>query len=71
MNPPKEPPYAYINRYYGVNVGVGMRVRMKSGGEVKTGIVVAKRSYDQYVHVRFDGMKFDVPVHPMELEYTC
>ena len=33
------------------------------------GVIVRKRSYDQYVHVKFDGSKFDVPVHPLDLDY--
>ena len=72
MKPAKKPPYAYVNRYYGVNVGVGQRVQTKGegGGAVKDGIVVSKRSYDQYVHVKFDGTKFDVPVHPLDLDYN-
>lgn len=63
--PPKEPPYAYVNRAYGLNVGVGMRVRVNG----KMGTVVAKPCYDHYVHVKFDDRKFDVPVHPNDLDY--
>ena len=60
--------YEYVKQYYGVNVEPGDRVRGKDR-EAKEGTVARKRSYDQYVHVKFDGTKFDVPVHPMELEY--
>jgi hypothetical protein len=35
----------------------------------KQGVIVRKRSYDNYVHVKFDGSKFDVPCHPMDLQY--
>ncbi len=57
--------YEYVKQYYGVKVEPGDRVRM---GE-KEGTVARKRAYDHYVHVKFDGTKFDVPVHPMDLLY--
>jgi hypothetical protein len=59
--------HEYVKQYYGFQVEPGDRVRMIDA-EAKEGVAVRKRSYDQYVHVRFDGTKFDVPVHPMELE---
>jgi hypothetical protein len=62
--------YEYVKQYYGVPVEVGQRVTMKDKlRTVRTGVVVGKRSYDHYVHVRFDGQKFDVPVHPFDLIY--
>ena len=54
----------------GVNPEVGMRVTFNEKGCTrKDGVIVEKRQYDHYVHVRFDGKKFDVPCHPLSLEY--
>lgn len=63
--------YEYVKSYYGVNPEPGMRVAMKdkSAGKGRQGTVAKKRSYDHYVHVKFDGTKFDVPVHPLDLIY--
>jgi hypothetical protein len=66
MRPPRQKPYEYVNSYYGLNVEPGQRVSTPNG---KHGLVVAKRCYDHYVHVKFDGCRFDVPVHPMDLVY--
>lgn len=66
--PPKEQPYAYVKQYYGVNPIIGARVSMKDSG--KSGVIVRKQSYDHYVHVKFDGRNFDVPVHPEDLNYS-
>jgi hypothetical protein len=63
----KQEPYEYVKRYYGVNPVIGARVQVKGSG--KLGVVVRKRCYDHYVHVKFDGQKFNVPVHPLELNY--
>lgn len=63
----KQEPYAYVKQYYGVNPVIGARVASKDGK--KAGVVVRKASYDHYVHVKFDGSKFDVPVHPLDLNY--
>jgi hypothetical protein len=60
--------YEYVKQYYGVPVEIGQRVSME-GHRPEYGTVVRKREYDQYVHVRFDGHKFDVPVHPLDLKY--
>lgn len=60
--------YEYVKQYYGVKVEPGDRVRMKSI-DGKEGTVARKRTYDQYVHVKFDGRNFDVPVHPLDLVY--
>jgi len=63
--------YEYVKQYYGVPVEVGQRVRMKDKHcSVRDGVVVGKRTYDHYVHVRFDGRKFSVPVHPLDLDYA-
>lgn len=59
--------YEYVKQYYGVNPEPGMRVTMKDSG--KQGTVARKRSYDHYVHVKFDGSNFDVPCHPLDLQY--
>lgn len=67
--PPKQAPYAYVNSAYGLAVKIGMRVTLPGHRPTETGVVVRKRSYDHYVHVRFDGHTFDVPVHPLELKY--
>ncbi|HWF62902.1 MAG TPA: hypothetical protein VN666_21700 [Nitrospira sp.] len=67
--PPKEPPYAYVNRFYGLAVKPGMRVTMPGHRPTEEGVVVRKQSYDHYVHVRFSGQTFDVPVYPLELKY--
>jgi hypothetical protein len=62
--------YEYVKQYYGVPVEIGQRVSME-GRRLEYGTVVRKRAYDQYVHVRFDGQKFDVPVHPLDLKYLA
>lgn len=59
--------YEYVKQYYGVNPEVGTRVTSQDGK--KSGVVVAKRNYDHYVHVRLDGQKHDVPFHPLDLIY--
>ena len=71
MTPTREVPYAYVNRTYSVGVTVGQRVEMyyRWRKETKTGVVVKKLAYDHYVHVKFDGTTFDVPVHPLDLKY--
>ena len=62
--------YEYVKEHYGVNPEVGMRVTFNEKGCArKEGVIVGKRVYDHYVHVRFDGSKFDVPCHPKSLEY--
>jgi hypothetical protein len=63
--------YEYVKKAYGVPVEVGQRVTFNERGCArKEGVVVGKREYDHYVHVRFDGSDFDVPCHPLSLEYT-
>ena len=59
--------YEYVKSYYGVNPEPGQRVTTKD--KQKSGTIARKKSYDQYVYVTFDGSKFSVPCHPLELEY--
>ena len=62
--------YEYVKQMYGVLPEVGTRVTFaEEGSERKQGVVVGKRHYDHYVHVRFDGTDHDVPCHPLSLEY--
>ena len=62
--------YEYVKQAYGVRPEIGMRVTFNEKGCArKKGVIVGKRAYDHYVHVRFDGSKFDVPCHPLSLEY--
>jgi hypothetical protein len=58
-------PYEYVNQTYGTAFEPGQRVKMIGSGMV--GTVARKRNYDHYVHVVFDGRKFDVPCHPADL----
>lgn len=60
--------YEYVKQYYGVNPEVGMRVESEDGKH--RGVIVARRSYDHYVHVRIDGQKHDSPFHPLDLKYN-
>ena len=62
--------YEYVKQHYGVPAEPGTRVSMKGRRPTETGVIVRKRCYDHYVHVRFDGQRFDVPVHPLDLEYN-
>lgn len=66
---PKTVPYEYVNQHYGVSAVPGKRVKLPGRRPTEEGVIARKQSYDHYVHVRFDGQKFDVPVHPLELEY--
>ena len=65
--------YEYVKQYYGVPVEVGQRVTFSEVGCArKDGLVVGKLNYDNYdnyVYVRFDGQKHDIPCHPLSLEY--
>lgn len=62
--------YEYVKSAYGVAPEVGMRVTFNEKGCIrKEGVIVGKRVYGNYVYVRFDGSKFDVPCHPLSLEY--
>ncbi len=60
--------YEYVKRAYGVNPVPGARVRHNETG--KFGRIVRKRVDDNYVHVQFDGQKFDLPCHPKALDYS-
>lgn len=59
--------YDYVRRTYGVPACVGLRV-VAFG---RPGVIVATRTQLHYVHVRWDGERRSVPVHPTdpELEY--
>lgn len=61
--------YEYVKQYYGVNPEVGARVTSKDGKY--SGVIVGKRSYDHYVHVRVDGRKHGSPFHPLDLVYPA
>jgi hypothetical protein len=60
--------YEYVRNYYKVPAYVGVRVESKDAKYAK-GVIVAARSDLHYVHVRFDGVKFAVNVHPSDLKY--
>lgn len=57
--------YEYARSQYGVPAYIGVKVSLGK----KQGVIVSARSQLHYVHVRFDGQKHSVPVHPAELEY--
>ena len=59
--------YEYVKQAYGVNPVIGERVRHNEID--KHGTIVARKSYDQYVYVRFDGEKHPKPCHPTALDY--
>ena len=66
--------YEYVKKTYGVQPEVGMRVTFTEEGTIangKRGVIVAKRCYDHYVHVRFDGTNYATPCHPLGLEYRA
>ena len=54
--------FDYVRDHYGVPAKRGMRVAMGD----REGTIT---SADHYVHVRFDGQKHSVPVHPLDLTY--
>ena len=59
--------YEYVKSYYGVTPEPGQRVTTEDG--TKAGVIARKRTYDHYVYVTFDGSKFSVPCHPLDLRY--
>lgn len=59
--------YEYVKQAYGVNPEIGARVRHNEID--KHGVIVRRKSYDQYVYVKFDGEKFAKPCHPTALDY--
>jgi hypothetical protein len=59
--------YEYVKKYYGVDPKPGMRVTTEDGK--KSGVIARKASYNNYVYVKFDGAKFSVPCHPLDLVY--
>ena len=59
--------YEYVKQAYGVDPKIGQRVRHTEIN--KHGNIAARKSYDQYVYVKFDGENFSKPCHPTALEY--
>lgn len=51
--------FDYIKQYYGVSAKRGDRIEF--GG--RQGVIT---SATHYIHVRFDGTKHSVPIHPTE-----
>ena len=60
--------YEYVKQAYGVNPVIGSRVRHSVID--KYGVIVARKSYNHYVYVKFDGEKHAKPCHPKELDYV-
>ena len=60
--------YEYVKQAYNVNPVIGKRVRHNEID--KFGVIVGRRSYDNYVYVRFDGAKHPSPCHPLALDYN-
>lgn len=65
----KEDCFSYVRRYYGVSPYKGQKVKHAVTGS--TGVVVEKRSQQQYVYVDFTGkgQRYASPCHPRELIY--
>lgn len=61
--------YEYVKQAYGVNPEIGARVRHNEID--KHGVIVRRKSYDQYVYVKFDGESFAKPCHPRALDYPA
>jgi hypothetical protein len=59
--------YEYVKQAYGVNPIIGDTVKHKETGN--RGVIVARKSYDNYVYVRFEGVKYALPCHPEALDY--
>lgn len=59
--------YEYVKKAYGVSPVVGNIVRHTEID--KQGVIVARKSYNHYVYVRFEGSKHAVPCHPTALDY--
>lgn len=59
--------YSYVRRYYGVPAYPGVHVRVVG----REGVLVRRRTEDQYVYIRFDGeTKVTGPYHPTDgIEY--
>lgn len=55
--------FEYIRGYYKVDVKRGGRVEYKTSQGVKVGTITGA---SQYVHVRFDGVKHSVNIHPTD-----
>lgn len=61
--------YEYVKQAYGVPADPRKRVKLPGHRPTEEGVIARKKAYDHYVHVRFDGQSFSVPVHPTELVY--
>jgi hypothetical protein len=59
--------YEYVKQAYGVNPVPGQRVRHNEID--KHGVIARRKSYDNYVYVKFDGEEFAKPCHPCALDY--
>jgi hypothetical protein len=59
--------YEYVKQAYGVNPVPGQRVRHNEND--KHGVIARRKSYDNYVYVKFDGEEFAKPCHPCALDY--
>ena len=60
--------YEYGRKTYRVPAYAGVRVNA-NWSEKKTMGTIVRGHDDNYVHVKFDGRKSTVPVHPLDLEY--
>jgi hypothetical protein len=57
----------YLRRTYGVNVKRGQRVAFGAGDQRKLGTVTGAC---HYVHIRFDGQRHSVNVHPTDADLS-
>ncbi len=56
--------YEYVRNYYKVPAYVGRLVRVQGRGD---GVLVNRRTSDQYIYIKFDGEKrADGPFHPTD-----
>lgn len=55
--------FEYIRGYYKVPARRGGKVEYATKDVVKVGTITGA---DQYVYVRFDGVKHSVPIHPTD-----
>ena len=63
----REPRYAYIRRFYGVDPRVGQRITHYGN----PGVIVRPVGDPRYLRVRFDGRKHLSNVHPTdEVDYS-
>ena len=63
----REPPYAYIRRFYGVDPKVGQRIAHYG----RPGKIIRPVGDPHYLRVRFDGRRHASNVHPTdEVDYS-